>query len=75
MARRLTENHPAFKAVNKLFSFMEENKISITINGYGESTVTVDGKTFKLCDLEQTNYPIDTVPLGMEYKLLTIDED
>lgn len=74
MARRLTEHHPAFKAVQELFAYMDEKEISLTANGYGEATVTVGKETFKLKDLENNTYPMETFPPMLEYKLLTNEE-
>jgi len=65
---RLKENHPAFKAFDKLCAKAEELGIEIHFDS-NRTYVYFEGKEYILKDIEEENYPMNYFPIALEYKL------
>jgi len=73
MRYRLADNHPAMKAIEKLFNFMEKEGINISVEEV--TKLWYNGEMFILRDIEGDNYKVDHFPYEMEYKLTFEKED
>lgn len=66
--KRLTENHPLVKKLDKIFAIMEEE--GVTFDPSGVIFVHHDGKTYRLQDREEANDMLSpSVPPVFEWKL------
>jgi hypothetical protein len=70
MAKILKPEHSHHQRLEKLFAFMIENKISITIGRYGNAFVKIDDVEYTLEDLEgYGNEPFSDFPPIFDFKL------
>jgi len=65
---RLAEHHPAMKALNELWQKADELGINICVISEC-AIVTINGKDFKLQDIENSDYPMTEFPPSCEFKL------
>lgn len=75
--KRLLSKHLALQKIEKVFAFMAECGVSFEFNPYGTIYAMVDGKRFRLRDLEHRAFEgsgIYELPPTLEYVAL-IDEE
>lgn len=74
MAKRLTENHPTWQKVEKIFALMEELGITIERNNYYTTITDKDHPEveFMLKDSDSSEM-LDLFPPFMEYKIIIED--
>lgn len=74
MPRKLSEQHPFMKKVNKLYEIMEEMNIRIDYNGINGLDIvdTENGNGYRLKDNE-SGEAISDFPYFAEFKLVTRD--
>lgn len=70
MTKVITDKHPFMQKVNKLYEFMDKEKISIEYGGTGGLvfTDTENNKTYRLKDMDTSEY-LAYFPTGFEFKL------
>lgn len=70
---RLTDKHPFYQKVRKLFDIMEDMDISLGQDGMGRKVIRDKDHTVTLCDVEQDPHgfemPMTTIPPTLEWKL------
>lgn len=73
---RLTDNHPAMQALNRVFECMATEGITINADRYG-TMVSHEGKEYWLMDLESGDRHMGAItqfPSEMEFKLIKESE-